>query len=56
MFTMLTTQSIFDRYEEIRPRMPKARTPKEYQDIDSLLDIAEKGTTFVFDTFNTISN
>ncbi|MDB9851347.1 HAD hydrolase-like protein [Amylibacter sp.] len=52
---MLTTQSIFDRYEEIRPRMPKAKTPKEYQDIDSLLDIAEKGTTFVFDAFGVLN-
>ena len=52
---MLTTQSIFDRYEEIRPRMPKVTTPKEYQDIDSLLDIAEKGTTFVFDAFGVLN-
>ncbi|MDB9764155.1 HAD hydrolase-like protein [Amylibacter sp.] len=52
---MLTTYSIFERYEEIRKRMPKTSTPKKFQDINSLLDIAEKGYTFVFDAFGVLN-
>lgn len=52
---MLTTHSIFERYEEIRKRMPKTSTPKKFQDINSLLDIAEKGYTFVFDAFGVLN-
>ena len=51
---MLTTHSIFERYEEIRKRMPKTSTPKKFQDINSLLDIAEEGYTFVFDAFGVL--
>ena len=52
---MLTTYSIFERYEEIRKRMPKTSTPKKFQDINSLLDIAEEGYTFVFDAFGVLN-
>ena len=52
---MLTTHSIFERYEEIRKRMPKTSTPKKFQDINSLLDIAEEGYTFVFDAFGVLN-
>ena len=52
---MLTTHSIFERYEEIRKRMPNTSTPKKFQDINSLLDIAEEGYTFVFDAFGVLN-
>jgi HAD superfamily hydrolase (TIGR01450 family) len=52
---MLTTHSIFERYEEIRKRMPKTSTPKKFQDINSLLDIAEESYTFVFDAFGVLN-
>jgi len=52
---MLTTKSIFKRYEEIRHRMPKTSTPVKFQDINSLLDIAEEGYTFVFDAFGVLN-
>lgn len=52
---MLTTKSIFKRYEEIRYRMPKTSTSKTFQDINSLLDIAEEGHTFVFDAFGVLN-
>ena len=52
---MLTTHSIFERYEEIRKRMPKTSTPKKFQDINSLLDIADEGYTFVFDAFGVLN-
>ena len=52
---MLTTKSIFKRYEEIRHRMPKTSTPEKFQDINSLLDIAEEGYTFVFDAFGVLN-
>ncbi|MDG2402358.1 MAG: HAD hydrolase-like protein [Amylibacter sp.] len=52
---MLTTHSIFERYEEIRKRMPKTSTPQKFQDINSLLDIAEEGHTFVFDAFGVLN-
>ena len=52
---MLTTQSIFERYEEIRSRLPKTSTTGNIQDINSLLDIAEEGYTFVFDAFGVLN-
>lgn len=52
---MLTTKSIFERYEEIRSRLPKTSTSRNIQDINSLLEIAEEGYTFVFDAFGVLN-
>jgi len=38
----------FARYEELRPRLPKARFPKQALAVDSLLDIADQADVFVF--------
>lgn len=45
----------FARYEELRPRLPKARFPKQAQQIDSLLDIADQADVFVFDAYGVLN-
>ena len=52
---MLTTHAIFKRCEEIRPRMPQAKTSNTFQDISSLRDIANQGSMFVFDAFGVLN-
>ena len=52
---MLTTQSIFDRYEEVRSRLPKATTLTATVDIQSLLDITDEVDAFVFDAFGVLN-
>ncbi len=52
---MLTTQSIFDRYQEVRARFP-AVSAREYSlEIQSLLDIADQVDAFVFDAFGVLN-
>ena len=38
--------SIFERYEEIRSRMPQVETTSQFEDIELLLNIADQDTTF----------
>ncbi len=52
---MLTTQSIFDRYEEVRARFPPVTPRDGSQDIHSLLDIADQVDAFVFDAFGVLN-
>ena len=52
---MLTTPSIFERYKEIRSRMPQVETTNMFEDIKSLLDIVDQGTTFVFNAFGVLN-
>ncbi|MEP2641267.1 HAD hydrolase-like protein [Roseobacter sp.] len=52
---MLTTQIIFDRYEEIRGRLPVVETRIETTEIQSLLDISGQVDTFVFDAFGVLN-
>jgi len=52
---MLTTPSIFERYKEIRSRMPQVETTNKFEDIKSLLDIVDQGTTFVFNAFGVLN-
>jgi HAD superfamily hydrolase (TIGR01450 family) len=52
---MLTTKSIFDRYEEIRDRFPQVKTPEKTKDINSLLDISSQVDAFVFDAFGVLN-
>ncbi|UWQ97423.1 HAD hydrolase-like protein [Rhodobacteraceae bacterium M385] len=52
---MLTTQQIFDRYEEVRPRLPQVTTQPDTVDITSLLDIADQVDAFVFDAFGVLN-
>lgn len=52
---MLTTQSIFDRYQEVRARFPRV-TPREGSlEIQSLLDIVDQVDAFVFDAFGVLN-
>jgi HAD superfamily hydrolase (TIGR01450 family) len=52
---MLTTQSIFDRYQEVRARFPQV-TPRDGSlEIQSLLDIADQVDAFVFDAFGVLN-
>lgn len=52
---MLTTQSIFDRYEEVRIRFPKVVSRQGSQDVTSLLDICDDVDAFVFDAFGVLN-
>lgn len=52
---MLTTQAIFDRYQEVRIRFPEVVAVSESQDIESLLDIADDIDAFVFDAFGVLN-
>lgn len=52
---LLTTQQIFDRYEEIRTRLPAVTTQPDTAEIRSLLDIAEQVDAFVFDAFGVLN-
>lgn len=52
---MLTTQSIFDRYQQVRARFPHV-TPREGTvKIQSLLDVAGQVDAFVFDAFGVLN-
>ena len=52
---MLTTQSIFDRYQEVRARFPQVTPRAETVEIKSLLDIADQVDAFVFDAFGVLN-
>ncbi|MCR8726233.1 HAD-IIA family hydrolase [Frigidibacter sp. ROC022] len=52
---MLTTQSIFDRYQEVRARFPKVAPRVGSTDIGSLLDISGEVDAFVFDAFGVLN-
>ncbi|MFK7843462.1 MAG: hypothetical protein AB8B54_14440, partial [Sphingorhabdus sp.] len=52
---MQTTQSIFDRYQEVRARFPQVTTRNETIEIKSLLDIADQVNAFVFDAFGVLN-
>jgi len=53
--SMLTTQSIFDRYEEVRARFPDVSAREASLSITSLLDIADQVDAFVFDAFGVLN-
>lgn len=52
---MHNAETIFERYQEIRPRLPAALTPPGSIDIRSLLDIADRIDAFVFDAFGVLN-
>lgn len=52
---MLTTQAIFDRYQEVRVRFPQVVARTQTVDIHSLLDIASDVDAFVFDAFGVLN-
>lgn len=52
---MLTTQSIFDRYQEVRARFPQVAPRKDSCEIRSLIDIANQVDAFVFDAFGVLN-
>ena len=52
---MLTTRSIFDRYQEVRGRFPQITPRDESLEIKSLLDIADQVDAFVFDAFGVLN-
>ncbi|MDK3073700.1 HAD hydrolase-like protein [Sedimentitalea sp. JM2-8] len=47
--------SIFDRYQAVRHRLPKARCGAATVDVESLLDIAPEVDAFVFDAFGVLN-
>ena len=52
---MHNAETVFERYQEIRPRLPAAITPPSSTDIGSLLDIADGIDAFVFDAFGVLN-
>ena len=52
---MLTTKSIFNRYEEVSGRFPSVAAQPETIDINSLLDITDDVDVFVFDAFGVLN-
>jgi HAD superfamily hydrolase (TIGR01450 family) len=52
---MLTTQSIFNRYEEVRSRFPQVIARETSLEIQSLLEIADQIDAFVFDAFGVLN-
>ncbi|SEL20705.1 Haloacid Dehalogenase Superfamily Class (subfamily) IIA [Roseovarius nanhaiticus] len=56
---MLSAPKIFERYEQIRPRLPAAppqfSARKVTQDIRALTDIASEASAFVFDAFGVLN-
>jgi len=52
---MLTTQSIFDRYQEVRARFPEVTAREESLEIRSLLEISNQVDAFVFDAFGVLN-
>ena len=52
---MLTTPSIFDRYEEVRGRLPTATTAASTREISALTDITDEVSAFVFDAFGVLN-
>jgi HAD superfamily hydrolase (TIGR01450 family) len=52
---MLDARTIFDRYEEIRPRLPRVPAQPETVHIASLRDITDKIDAFVFDAFGVLN-
>ena len=52
---MESVESIFSRYEHVRPRMPTASFEADTRNIASLLDITEEIDAFVFDAFGVLN-
>ena len=52
---MQTTSAIFDRYQEIRQRLPQKKSQDTVHDISSLLDLSEIVSAFVFDAFGVLN-
>lgn len=52
---MQDVETIFTRYQAVRPRMPQASTDGRTKDIDSLLDIAGQVDAFIFDAFGVLN-
>ena len=52
---MQTTPAIFDRYQQVKERIPQTNTEAMVRDIDSLSDIADEISAFVFDAFGVLN-
>ena len=52
---MDNSASIFDRYQAVRHRLPKARFGAATTNIGSLLDVADQVDAFVFDAFGVLN-
>lgn len=52
---MLTTQKVFERYEDIRPRLPQTGYPQRTSDIASILEISDEMDAFIFDAFGVLN-
>ena len=52
---MLTTQKVFERYEDIRPRLPQPGYPQTTSDITSILEISDEMDAFIFDAFGVLN-
>lgn len=51
----MDAKAAFQRYEQLRPRLPQARFSQSCQPIDSLLEIADQVDAFVFDAYGVLN-
>lgn len=52
---MQSVEAVFERYENVRHRMPQAKVAHQSTVIASLLDIADRADAFVFDAFGVLN-
>ena len=52
---MQSVEAVFERYENVRHRMPQAKVAHRSTVIASLLDIADRADAFVFDAFGVLN-
>ncbi len=52
---LLSTETAFQRYEEIRDRLPDARFPDRPRSMDTLADVASHVDAFVLDAFGVLN-
>ncbi|MEO9825625.1 MAG: HAD family hydrolase [Paracoccaceae bacterium] len=53
--TLLSTQAAFDRYEQVRDRLPEARFPDASQAVTNLAEVAPYVDAFVLDAFGVLN-
>jgi HAD superfamily hydrolase (TIGR01450 family) len=52
---MMTAPAIFERYQQVRHRIPDAQTPDITKDIDTILKVTGEVSAFVFDAFGVLN-
>ena len=53
--TLLSTEAAFERYEQVRDRLPAAQFPRTSQIMETLADVAPFVDAFVLDAFGVLN-